>query len=56
MHGGMTVITTICLNPALDRTVTDEEYDAVLSWMMLNDLHGFVQEDSAADTGYIPEF
>ncbi|MBQ5712846.1 MAG: radical SAM protein [Oscillospiraceae bacterium] len=44
------------MEPPLDRTVTDEEYDAVLSWMMLNDLHGFVQEDSAADTGYIPEF
>ena len=44
------------MEPPLDRTVTDEEYDAVLSWMMLNDLQGFVQEDSAADTGYIPEF
>ena len=40
----------------LNRPISDEEYDAVLSWMMLNDLHGFVQEDSAADTGYIPEF
>ena len=40
----------------LDRRVTDEEYDAVLSWMMLNDLEGFVQEGSAADEGYIPDF
>ena len=40
----------------LDRAVTDEEYDAVFSWMMLNDLEGFVQEGSAADEGYIPDF
>lgn len=40
----------------LDRTVTEEEYDAVLSWMYLNDIEGFVQEDSAADTAFIPEF
>ena len=40
----------------LDRTVTEEEYDAVLSWMLLNDLEGFVQEGAAADTGYIPSF
>ena len=40
----------------LDRRVTDEEYDAVLSWMMLNDLEGFTQEGSAADEGYIPDF
>ena len=39
-----------------DRTVTDEEYDAVLSWMYLNDLEGFTQEDSAAEKTYIPEF
>ncbi len=39
-----------------DRQVTDEEYDAVLSWMFLNDLQGFTQEKSAADTVYIPEF
>ena len=40
----------------LDRTVTEEEYDAVLSWMYLNDIEGFVQEDTAADTAFIPEF
>ena len=40
----------------LDRRVTDEEYDAVLSWMYLNDLEGFTQEDSSADTDFIPDF
>ena len=39
-----------------DRRVTEEEYQAVLSWMYLNDLQGFTQEDSAADTAYIPDF
>ena len=39
-----------------DRAVTDEEYDAVLSWMMLNDLEGFTQERSAADDVFIPDF
>lgn len=42
--------------PPLDRRITDEEYDAVLSWMFLNDLEGFTQEKEAADTGFIPEF
>ena len=40
----------------LDRKVTDEEYDAVLSWMYLNDLEGFTQEDDAASTAFIPDF
>ena len=40
----------------LDRRVTDEEYDAVLSWMYLNDLEGFTQEAEAADQLYIPDF
>ena len=40
----------------LDRRVTDEEYDAVLSWMYLNDLEGFTQEAEAADVGFIPDF
>ena len=40
----------------LDRKVTDEEYDAVLSWMYLNGLEGFTQEAEAADAGYIPDF
>ncbi len=40
----------------LDRTVTQREYDAVLSWMYLNDLDGFVQEESAADGAFIPDW
>ena len=39
-----------------DRRVTDEEYDAVLSWMYLNDLEGFTQEAEAADSVFIPDF
>lgn len=39
-----------------DRTVTDEEYDAVLSWMLLNDLEGFTQDQCAADQVFIPDF
>ena len=44
------------LGAPLDRKVTDEEYDAVLSWMYLNDLEGFTQEAEAADTEFIPDF
>ena len=44
------------MKPPLDRRVTKEEYDAVLSWMMLNDLEGFTQEICAADDCFIPEF
>ena len=40
----------------LDRPVTEEEYQAVLSWMYLNDLEGFTQEGSAADGAFIPDF
>ena len=40
----------------LNRPITEEEYDSVLSWMFLNDLEGFTQEDSAADTAFIPDF
>ena len=40
----------------LNRPVTQEEYDAVLSWMLLNDLEGFTQEETAADTAFIPDF
>ena len=40
----------------LDRTVTEEEYQAVLSWMYLNDLEGFTQEAGAADETFIPDF
>ncbi|MBQ6889968.1 MAG: 4Fe-4S cluster-binding domain-containing protein [Oscillospiraceae bacterium] len=39
-----------------DRRVTEEEYQAVLSWMYLNDLQGFTQEGAAADSAYIPDF
>ena len=44
------------LSAPFDRRVTDEEYDAVLSWMYLNDLEGFVQEAEAATKTYIPDF
>lgn len=44
------------LGAPLDRKVTEEEYEAVLSWVYLNNLQGFTQEDTAADTAYIPEF
>ena len=40
----------------LDRRITQEEYDAVLSWMYLNGLEGFTQEAEAADPGFIPDF
>ena len=40
----------------LNRKITDEEYDAVLSWMYLNDLVGFTQEASSGDTAFIPSF
>lgn len=40
----------------MDRQITDEEYDAVLSWMYLNDLEGFTQESTSADTTFIPDF
>ncbi len=39
-----------------DRTVTEEEYQAVLSWMYLNGLQGFTQEKESAQSVYIPEF
>ena len=39
-----------------DRRITDEEYDAVLSWMFLNDLEGFTQEKESADQIFIPDF
>ena len=44
------------LGSPMDRTVTEEEYQAVLSWMYLNDLEGFTQETSAADSRFIPDF
>ena len=39
-----------------DRPITEEEFDAVLSWMYLNGLEGFTQEAGAADKGFIPDF
>ena len=44
------------LGPPFDRKITEEEYQAVLSWMFLNDLEGFTQESGAADAGFIPDF
>ena len=44
------------MQPPFDRPITEEEYQAVLSWMYLNDLEGFTQEKAAADTTYIPDF
>lgn len=44
------------LSAPLDRRITDEEYDSVLSWMYLNDLEGFTQESESADSVYIPDF
>ena len=44
------------LKAPFDRRVTDEEYDAVLSWMYLNELEGFTQEESAATEDFIPDF
>ena len=44
------------LQAPFDRRVTQEEYEAVLSWMYLNRLEGFTQEAAAADAGFIPDF
>lgn len=44
------------LSAPLDRRITQEEYDSVLSWMYLNALSGFTQEESAADGTFIPDF
>ena len=44
------------LKPPFDRPITQEEYDAVLSWMLLNDLEGFTQEESSSTTAFIPDF
>ncbi len=44
------------LGAPFDRPITQEEYDAVLSWMFLNDLEGFTQEADAANSIYIPQF
>ena len=39
-----------------DRAITNDEYQAVLSWMYLNDLEGFTQEAASADRAFIPDF
>ena len=39
-----------------DRPITQEEYDAVLSWMYLNGLQGFTQEAASATERFIPNF
>ena len=44
------------LTAPFDRPITEQEYDAVLSWMFLNCLEGFTQEASASDRGFIPDF
>ena len=44
------------LQPPFDRPITEEEYDAVLSWLYMTDLEGFTQEAEAADKTYIPDF
>ena len=44
------------MDAPLDRGISQEEYDAVLSWMYLNGLQGFTQEATSADRGYIPDF
>ena len=44
------------LSAPFDRPITDEEYDGVLSWMLMNGLEGFTQEKAAADRGFIPDF
>ena len=42
--------------PPLNRPVTQEEYEAVLSWMYLNDLEGFTQEAESSCRDFIPDF
>lgn len=43
--------------PPYNRTVTEEEYDAVVSWMELLELEdGFLQEPAAATDAYLPDF
>ena len=43
--------------PPYDRPITEEEYDAVLSYLMLLDIRdGYTQDFSAASSEYTPEF
>ena len=40
----------------LDRSITEEEYQSVLSWMYLNGLEGFTQEQASASREFVPDF
>lgn len=42
--------------PGLDRPITEEEYDAVLSYMNLWGIEGYMQEFSSANEEYIPDW
>lgn len=43
--------------PPFDRRISQEEYDAVLSYLYLLELdNGYTQDFSAASAEYIPEF
>lgn len=42
--------------PGLDRPITEEEYDAVLSYMNLWGIEGYMQEFSSANEKYIPDW
>ena len=43
--------------PPFDRTVTKEEYEAVVDWLYMLSLEdGFLQEPSAATDAYLPDF
>ena len=44
------------LKAPFDRPITEDEYDAVLSWMFLNDIEGFTQEAESSTTAFIPDF
>ena len=44
------------MKPPFDRKITEEEYQSVLSWMYLNGLEGFAQEEASATAAFIPDF
>ena len=44
------------MKPPLDRPITEDEYQSVLSWMYLNGIEGFTQEASSSGTSFIPDF
>lgn len=48
---------TVKFTPPFDRTVTAEEYEAVVDWMYMLGLEdGFLQEPAAATDAYLPDF